>query len=70
MLTRIPEKGNTYSLLVGVQTGAATMEISVVVPQDPATLFLCIFSKGSTSYYRDTCLSVFISALFIIARNW
>jgi hypothetical protein len=26
-------KGNTYSLLVRVQTGTATQEINVVVPQ-------------------------------------
>lgn len=33
MLARIQGKGNTYSLLVGMQTGKATMYIGVKGPQ-------------------------------------
>lgn len=33
MLARIQGKGNTYSLLVGMQTGKATMDIGVKGPQ-------------------------------------
>ena len=39
-------------------------------PRDPSTLHLVIYPKHSTSYYRDTYLTIFIATLFIIARNW
>ena len=78
MLSRVLSKGNTAELLVGVKTCIATLEISVVVPQelgnrsaqDPAIPLLGIFPKNSTFYYRDTCSFMFIAALFIVTRNW
>ena len=33
MLVRMWRKGNTFALLVGMQTGAATLENSIEVPQ-------------------------------------
>ena len=54
------------------------MEITVVVPQEAenrstsrlSTLLLGIYPKDASSYYRDTCSTMFIVALFIIVRNW
>jgi hypothetical protein len=31
---------------------------------------LGIYPKGASSYHRDVFSSIFIAALFIIARNW
>ena len=35
MLTRLWRKGNPSALLVGMQTGAATVENSMEIPQKP-----------------------------------
>ena len=34
------------------------------------SIFLGIYLKGFTSYYRDTSSSMFIAALFKMTRNW
>lgn len=70
-------KGNTYSLLVRVQTGTATQEINVVVPQqaenwstnDTGMAFYGIYPKDCI-YYRDAYSPTFIASLFITARIW
>jgi hypothetical protein len=36
--------------------------------QDPATPLLGIHPKDASSHHRDTCSTMFIAALFIIAR--
>jgi len=54
------------------------MEMSVLIPwragnrstQDPAILLLSIYPTDSTAHYRHTFSTMFISALFIITRNW
>jgi hypothetical protein len=38
--------------------------------QDPAIPFLRIYPKYATLYHKDTYSSMFIAALFVIARNW
>jgi hypothetical protein len=61
-----------------VQTGVTIMGISMDVsqnlktdlPQNAALLLLSTYPKDSLSYYRVTCLSMFLDALFIIARDW
>lgn len=71
------EWGNTHSLLVEVQTGAATIEISVLVPQklkidllhDPTILLLGIYPKDSIAYSRDSRSFTFTAALLTIARK-
>ena len=40
------------------------------VPQDPAKPLLGIYPKDTSSYYKDTCSTMFITALLVIARNW
>ena len=67
-------KGNPFTLLAGMQTSTATMENSVeipyaLLPYDPAIPLLGIHTK-ETRIERDTCIPVFIAAVFIIARTW
>ena len=72
MLERVWRKGNPLTLLVGMQTGTATMENSVEIPEkleielpyNPAIPLLSIHTK-KIRIERDTCTPMFISALFI-----
>lgn len=74
---KIWSKGNPHPLLVAMQTLTATMEISVVVPQEVGNqpilrfsiLLLGINPKDASTYHRDTCLTM-VLPLFIITRNW
>ena len=77
MLERVWRKGNSLTLLVGMQTSTATMENSVEIPlktgnttaYDPAIPPLGIHTE-ETRIERDVCTPMFITALFIIARTW
>ena len=77
MLERVWRKGNPLTLLVGMQTSTATMENSVrflkkleiELPYDLAIPLLGINTE-KTRIERDTCTTMFITALFIIARTW
>ena len=68
MLERAWRKGNTLTLLVGMQTSTATMENSVEIlkklkielPYDPAIPLLSINTK-ETRTERDTCIPMFIT---------
>jgi hypothetical protein len=72
------EKEEHSSLLVGLQAGTTTLEISLVVPQkiavvipeDPTIPLLGIYAKDAPTYNKDICSTMFITALFIIARSW
>ena len=78
MLARTWRKRNIPPLLVGLQTGTTTLEISLVVLrklkiillEDPAILLLDICPKHALPYHKDMCSTMFIAVLFIIARNW
>ena len=67
-----------YPLLVRVQTGMVTMEMSAEVSPkaenqsttSSALTILGRYPKDSPSHYRDNCSCMFIAALSIIARNW
>jgi hypothetical protein len=39
-------------------------------PEDPAIPLLGIYTKDAPKYNKDICSSMFIAALFIIARSW
>jgi hypothetical protein len=63
-------------LFVGVQTCTTILEINFVVSQKTGNDFisrpmslLCTYTKDALLYYRDTCSTMFIVALFIKARN-
>jgi hypothetical protein len=78
MLARKWRKRNTPPLLVGLQACTTTLEISLVVPQildivlpeDPAIPLLGIYPEDVPTGKKDICSSMFITALFIIARSW
>jgi hypothetical protein len=40
-----------------------------VLPEDPDIPLLDIYPKGSLTYNKDTCSTMFIAALFIIERS-
>ena len=81
MLVRMWRKGNLLALLVGMQTGAATLEnsmeffkkLKIELPYDPAIALLGIYPKDiyiGVLIHRGTCTPMFIAALSIIAKLW
>ena len=70
-------KRNTSTLLVELKAVKTTLEISFVVPQKldivlPEVLaipLLGIYPEDAPTCNKDTCSTLFIAALFIIARN-
>ena len=44
--------------------------MDIVVPEDPVIPLLGIYPRGVPPYNKDTCTTMFIAALFIIARSW
>jgi hypothetical protein len=44
--------------------------LEIVLSQHPAIPFLSIYSKDVPPSHKDTCSIVFITALFLTARNW
>ena len=72
-------KGNPSTLLVGMQTGAATVENSMEFPQktkngiafDPAIPLLGLYPKSpETPIQKNLCSPIFIAAQFTIAKWW
>ena len=45
-------------------------KLGVNLPQDPAIPLLGIYSRDSLTYYKSICSTVFIVALFVVARTW
>ena len=69
----------SFALLVGIQTGAATLENSVEVskklkiglPYDPAIALLGIYPRDTgVLFRRGTCTPMFIAALSTVAKVW
>ena len=44
--------------------------MDIVVPEDPAIPLLRIYPEDVPTCDKDTCSTMFIAALFIIARSW
>jgi hypothetical protein len=42
----------------------------MVLPEDPAIPLLGIYPEDIPTSKKDTCSTMFIAALFIIARSW
>lgn len=55
MLVSVRSKGNTHPVVVGVQTYAASMEISVMAPQKAGNIFT-LRSSYPTLWYIPTGL--------------
>ena len=71
-------KGN-HSALLGIQTGAATVESGIEIPQklkielpfDPEIPLLKIYlKKPETLIQKNVCTLMFIAVLFIVATIW
>jgi hypothetical protein len=45
-------------------------KLEINLPEDPAIPLLDIYSKDAPLCHRGTCSSMFIAALFVIARSW
>ena len=77
MLVRMWRKRNTPPLLVGLQACTTTLEsvskflrkLDIVLPEDPAIPLLGIYPEDAPTCNKDTCSTMFIAALFIIARS-
>jgi hypothetical protein len=73
---RMWRKRNTTPLLVVLQAVTTTLEISLVVPpkighsttRGFSNTLLGIYPEDAPTSNKDTCSSMFIAALFIIAR--
>ena len=72
-------KGSPSTLLVGMQTGAATVENSMEFPQkikngtafDPAMPLLGLYPKDpETPIQKNLCAPMFIAAQFTTAKCW
>ena len=72
-------KGNPSALLVGMQTGAATVENSMEFPQknykgfsfDPVIPLLELYLKNpATPIQKNLCTPMFIGVQFTIAKCW
>ena len=76
---RLWGKGNSLTLLVGMQTGAATLKNSMEIPQklkielpyNPTIALLSIYPKATKiPIQRDICTLIFIAMLSTIAKLW
>ena len=71
-------KGNISPLLAGVQTCTAILrsvwqflrKMEISLPQDPAFPLLGIYPNDPHPCNKDMCSTMFIAALFVIARTW
>jgi hypothetical protein len=78
MLARLWRKRNTSTLLVGLQAFTTTLEINLAVPpiighsttRGSTNTFLGHIPRNIPTGKKDTCSTMFIAALFIIARSW
>ena len=78
MLARMWRKKNTPPLLVGLQVVQPLWKLvwwflrklDIVLLEDPAIPLLGIYPEDVPTGMKDTCFTMFIAALFIIARSW
>jgi hypothetical protein len=79
MLVRMWRKRNTPPLLVGLQTCTTTLlesvwwflrKLDIVLPEDPTIPLLGIYTEDVPTGKKNTCSTMFIAALFIIAKSW
>jgi hypothetical protein len=77
MLAKMWRKRNTPQLLVGLKDDTTTQEIcwwflrnlDIVLPEDPAIPLLGIYPENAPTCNKDTCSTMFIEDLFVIARS-
>ena len=78
-MERMWRKGNPSTLLVGMQTGAATVEnsmsflrkLKMELPFDPAIPLLGLYAKHpETPIQKNLCTPMFMAVQFTIAKFW
>ena len=77
MVERVWREGNPPTLLVGRQTGIATMvkawrflkKLQIELPYDPAIPLPGIYLEKNM-IQKDTYIPMFTAALFTIAKTW
>ena len=79
MLERVWRKGNLPTLLVGTVNwschygkqygGSFKKKLQIGLSYDSAILLFGMY-LDKTTIQKDTCTSMFIAALFMIARTW
>jgi hypothetical protein len=47
-----------------------TPKLDIVLPEDPVIPLLGIYPEDAPTCNKDVCSTMFIAALFIIARSW
>jgi hypothetical protein len=45
-------------------------KLDIILPEDPAIPLLGIYPEDATTCSKDTCYTMFVASLFIIARSW
>lgn len=78
MLVRTWRKGNPLVLLVGMQTGAVTLEngmevlkkLKIELPYDTAIILLRICPKDINVIQGGTCTPMFIAAMSTMIKLW
>jgi hypothetical protein len=77
MLAKMWRKRNTPPLSVGLQVVQQLWKslylflrkLDIILPEDTVTPLLGIYPKDVPTYNKDTCSTMFIETLFIIART-
>jgi hypothetical protein len=54
----------------GNKSGGFLRKLELDLPEDPAIPLLGIYTNDAPPCHRDTCSTMFIVALFVIARSW
>jgi hypothetical protein len=52
------------------QSGGSSEKLGIVLPEDPDTPLLGIYQQDDPTCTKKTCSTMFIAALFRIARSW
>jgi hypothetical protein len=78
MLVRMWRKRNTPPLLVGLQADTILWKsvwwflrkLDIVLPEDPTVSLLGVYPEDAPTCNKDTCSTMFIAAIFIVASIW
>jgi hypothetical protein len=47
-----------------------SQKLGIVLHQDQGTPLVGIYTNDASTFHKDTCSTMFIAALVLIARNW
>jgi hypothetical protein len=62
--------GIAYSGLITLDISLAVPQLDLVLPEDPLIPLVGIYPEDALTCNKDTCSTMFIAALLIIARSW